>query len=286
MTPSLPTRIGRSGAGTLAAWLIAFVALAPGALLPMAAQAKAGDNATLTVLHGLPNFTADVYVNGALLLDGFQPESATDPLSLPPGKYDVAIRETGAAANAPPVLKTSLRLEAGANYTAVAHLTAEGGNTVSLFKNNASSIPPGKSRLMFRDVASAPQVSVLVDGNSTFKGVASGRSRGSVIVPGRHSVELVSDGGSALLPSQGVTLHEGAETYLYLIGSADDQTLDLMFQEVAAVGSSPAGVNAGDGGLAAPSGFPRWAVALMGLSALLALACIRLLSRRRPAGAL
>lgn len=283
MTLPVPTRVGRSAARTLAAWLIAFVALASGALLPMAAQAKAGKNATLTVLHGLPNFTADVYVNGSLLLDGFQPESATDPMSLPPGTYDVAIRDTGAAADAPPVLKASLKLEAGANYTAVAHLTADGGHTVSLFKNNVSSIPPGKSRLMFRDVALAPEVSVLLDGNSTLK---SGRvGTVALVVPGRHSVELVSDGGSALLPSQGVTLHEGAETYLYLIGSADDQTLDLMFQEVADVGSTPAGVNAGDGGLAAPEGFPRWAGALMGLSALLALACIRTLRRRRPVGA-
>ncbi|HJV05598.1 MAG TPA: hypothetical protein VJ868_10095, partial [Actinomycetota bacterium] len=43
------------------------------------ARAKSRES-LVTIVHGLPQFTADIYVDGELLLSGFRPEEATDPL--------------------------------------------------------------------------------------------------------------------------------------------------------------------------------------------------------------
>src|SRR6266536_977833 len=85
------------------------VLLSVAAALPLVALAgpptMAGSGlATITILHGLPKVTADVYVNGKLTLDGFEPESATGALSLPAGDYDVAIREVGSSPTSDPAL--------------------------------------------------------------------------------------------------------------------------------------------------------------------------------------
>src|SRR5713101_4733353 len=70
--------------GLIAIWLLA-------AFVPAAEASGTASNASITVLHGLPQFTADVYVNGKLLLDGFKPESVTQPISVPAGTYHIAI---------------------------------------------------------------------------------------------------------------------------------------------------------------------------------------------------
>ena len=47
-----------------------------------AASASAADTATVYVVHGIPDLPVDVYVNGALTLDDFQPETVAGPLDL------------------------------------------------------------------------------------------------------------------------------------------------------------------------------------------------------------
>ena len=49
---------------------------------PAAAQEA---NASVVVVHGIPDTPVDVYVNDELTLDDFQPDTVTEPLSLPPG---------------------------------------------------------------------------------------------------------------------------------------------------------------------------------------------------------
>ena len=53
-----------------------------------AAQTSGGK---VTVVHGIPGLTVDVYVNGALTLEDFQPGDVAGPLDLPAGDYDLAI---------------------------------------------------------------------------------------------------------------------------------------------------------------------------------------------------
>ena len=106
----------------IAAGTLALVALA--ATLPGLGHA---DTAQLSVLHGVPDLTVDVWVNGERTLDDFTPGSLAGPLDLPAGTYTVAITAADATdASSPAIGPVDLALEAGKNYTAVAHLDARG----------------------------------------------------------------------------------------------------------------------------------------------------------------
>ena len=78
---------------TIAAGVVAGFALAAGFVAP--AQAISATSADLYVLHAIPDTPVDVYVNGALTLDDFQPGDLAGPLDLPAGDYEVALTATG-----------------------------------------------------------------------------------------------------------------------------------------------------------------------------------------------
>ena len=70
----------------------------------MPAQAISATTADLYVLHAVPDLPVDVYVNGALTLDDFQPGDLAGPLDLPAGVYTVAITAADAADDSAPAI--------------------------------------------------------------------------------------------------------------------------------------------------------------------------------------
>ena len=103
----------------------------------------ASRKASVMIVHGLPGFTADVYVDGELLLDGFKPTSTAGPLQLDPGSYGVDIREVGASPNSPPVLTGTLRLSSRSNISVVAHLTRSGESDPERLPQHVRADPGG-----------------------------------------------------------------------------------------------------------------------------------------------
>ena len=68
-----------------------------GATLGLVSPANAaGNDATVSVLHGVPGATVDVYANGKPLLTNFKPGTLTDPVMLPAGSYDLKVTAAGA----------------------------------------------------------------------------------------------------------------------------------------------------------------------------------------------
>ncbi|HZA72263.1 MAG TPA: DUF4397 domain-containing protein, partial [Propionibacteriaceae bacterium] len=57
----------------------------------LAAPAYAADGVKLSVLHGVPGLTVDVYVNGERTINDFKPGTLAGPLDLDAGSYEVAI---------------------------------------------------------------------------------------------------------------------------------------------------------------------------------------------------
>src|SRR5690554_3411260 len=53
------------------------------------------ENAVVSVLHGVPDLTVDVFANGEELIPDFEPGTLTDPLTLPAGTYDIEIFPDG-----------------------------------------------------------------------------------------------------------------------------------------------------------------------------------------------
>jgi Domain of unknown function (DUF4397) len=244
----------------------------------------ASRKASVTIVHGLPGFTADIYVNGELLLDGFKPTSTAGPLQLDPGSYEVGIREVGASADSPPVLSGTLRLSSGSNISIVAHLTRSGDPVLSVFHNRFERIPAGRSLLYVRNVAAVAPLSVRLDDRLVKEDLREGGEWGIATATGRHMIAFASGAANdVLIPSTDIRLDEGVAQIVYVIGSAKADNLDLMVQAVHGLHSAPSGVLTGDGGLGAEPGFPLWAVALMVAAGATLIVCTRrLLTERTP----
>jgi hypothetical protein len=243
--------------------------------------------ATVTVLHGLPAFTADVYVNGELTLDGFEPLDSTDPFELAPGEYTIEIRDVGAEPDSPPALEATAAVEGGKNVSLVPHLSADGEPSFTIFPNNLSQVRAGEGRFVARHVAAAPGLDILVDGSALFTALENGDESAARLSAGSHTLAVTRAGSSEPLASPlDFTLREGTAQMIYVVGSID-QSLDVMTQTITELQSPPGAVTTGDGGQADRGGrspLMIGAMALFGAGAVLSAAVALAVRRRQTSG--
>ena len=259
------------------------LAAAAGLAVAAAAPATAATDAKLSVLHGVPGLTVDVYVNGALTLDNFEPGTLAGPLDLPAGTYSVALTAPDAADASSPVLgPIDLPLAAGGNYTAVAHLDADGDPTATLFTNDISQTAAGQGRLTVRHVAAAPAVDVLAGGSPVITNLSNPDEQVLNLPAGTVSAAVAATGTTdPVLGPTDVTISEGVNTIVYAWGSLADDNLAIAAQTIAGLHSAPTGVPSGELGLAATdsgSSATAWLIAAMagvGVAALTGLGVAR-----------
>ncbi|MET1044746.1 MAG: DUF4397 domain-containing protein [Microbacteriaceae bacterium] len=229
--------------------------IAAGALVAVAiaAPASAADGAKLSVLHGIPGVTVDVYVNNALTLDNFEPGTLAGPLDLPAGTYTVAITAADAAdASAPVIPAVDLPLEAGKNYTAAAHLTEAGQPTASLFTNDIQTLNAGEGRLTVRHAAAAPAVDVLAGGTAVITNLTNPTEQILTLPAGTVSAAVAATGTTQpVIGPADVTVAEGVNTIVYAWGSLADGNLALAVQTIDGLHSNPSSIPAGEAGLVA-----------------------------------
>lgn len=228
---------------------IAAGAIAALGLLTPATAATAG-NAAVSVLHGIPDTPVDVYVNGELTLDDFQPGDLAGPLDLPAGDYEVALTAPDATDDSAPVLgPVTLTVETDMNYTAVAHLDESGAPTVTPYVNDTSPTAAGEGRLTVRHDAAAPAVDVLAGGTPVIEGLAN-PDEASLDLPAGTIEASVAAAGTTdpVIGPAPVEVQEGVLTIVYAWGSLEDENLDIAVQTIAGLHSAPDGVNSGTGG--------------------------------------
>jgi hypothetical protein len=225
-----------------------YAVLAGMALLLLSGSAEA---ASVTVVHGVPGLRADVYVNGVKRLDGFAAGSMTSPLRLPAGTYVLALRRSGAPAARTPLLAGRIRLATDTNASIVAHLSPSGRPELTVYRNDVSSLPAGRARVVFRHVAAAPRVELQVDGRVLGGAVASDRQRTAVVPAGDHRLLVRLPGGRSVWGPAMVSLRPGTVYLVYAIGSLKGGTLDQLVQRVADRAAPPRRVTTGTSGLAA-----------------------------------
>ena len=269
---------------TLPAAVTAAVGLAVAAPLSAAAMDHE-DGASLSVLHGVPDLTVDVYVDGELTLDDFAPGELAGPLELPAGDYEVAITAADAEDDAAPVLgPVELTLAEGGDYTAAAHLDADGAPTVTAFENDTDALAAGEGRLTVRHIAAAPAVDVWAGEEVVVPGLEN-PDEASLEVPAGTVSAAVSVAGTTdpVIGPADVEVKDGVTTIAYAWGSAADGTLALATQEVAvdhsAPGSVPAGIDV------APAQDSTGMLAAVGAGAAALVAGAVLMARRRAARA-
>jgi hypothetical protein len=201
---------------------IAAGAVAALGLMVAPASAATAGTAQLSVLHGIPDTPVDVYVNGELTLDDFQPGDLAGPLDLPAGAYEVALTAADATDASDPVLgPASVTLEAGKNYTAVAHLSEAGDPTLTPYVNDTAPTAAGEGRLTVRHDAAAPAVDVLAGGTPVIEDLAN--------------------------PEE-ATLNLAAGTISASVAAAGTTDLAVAVQTISGLHSAPGGVNSGSGG--------------------------------------
>ncbi|MET9457542.1 DUF4397 domain-containing protein [Streptomyces canus] len=243
-------------------------ALALGVSAPvMAAPAAGGDDpAMVSVFHGVPGLTVDVYANGNELLSDFEPGTVTDPQSLDAGTYDIQVFEAGQSPDGTPAIEKEIKVPTGANATIAAHLSADGKPRLTAFVNDVAQVDAGNARLTVRHVAAAPAVDVRAGGQPVFKGLENPKQDTAVVDAGSVPADVVLAGTDtvAIGPAD-LNLNEGASNIVYAWGSAADKNLKLATQTLSGMESAPNAVHAGGSGAAVGANssdqWPGWAAA-------------------------
>jgi hypothetical protein len=242
--------------------------------LGTAAPAQAADQeAQLSVLHGVPDLTVDVWVNGERTLDDFVPGELAGPLALPAGEYTLAVTAADAEnADDPAIGPVDVQLESGGNYTAVANLDAEGNPTANLFTNDVSAIDAGKGKLTVRHTAAAPAVDVLAGGAAVIEGLSNPDEQTLTLDPGTISATVAAAGTTEpVIGPADVPVAEGTHTIVYAWGSLDDGNLAVAVQNIEGLHSAPGAVPGGRSGAAAETGPDYTSAAVAGGAVLLLL---------------
>ena len=241
---------------TRALALVAAGTLTLGTAALAVTPAHAADGVKLSVLHAVPDTDVDVYVDGKLTLDDFEPGTLAGPLDLDAGTYEVAITAADAEDDSEPVIgPIDLELSAGGNYTAVAHLEEGGDPTATLFENDTSKTAAGEGRLTVRHTAAAPAVDVLAGGDAVVSDLSNPDEEVLDLAAGTVEASVAAAGTTdPVIGPADVAVKEGVNTIVYAWGSLEDDNLDLAVQTISGLHSGPGGVNAGEAGLAADSG--------------------------------
>lgn len=225
----------------------------------------------VSVVHGIPGQPVDVYVNGAKTLTNFQPGDVAGPLDLAEGAYDIALTAPGQPIGSAILTVNDAAVPGGANISLAAHLDAAGKPKITPFANDVRRLAAGKARLIVRHTAAAPGVDVRAGGEPVFEGLTNPREAKADLAAGSVSADVVLAGtGTVVLGPTDLNLAEGTATIVYAIGSADQDSLDVVAQTITGLHSAPGGVPSGDGGLAS-TGVQAWWYLLVAAGVLLLL---------------
>ncbi len=224
-----------AGAAALAATLLAVPAGTSGAQ----------ESANIMLLHGIPGITVDVAVDGAVVIEGFEPGDMQDLSAFagqtlvnlevrPAGTEDVAIG---------PV--PSFDVPASGSWTVVAHLDAEGTPTITPFENDTSAAADGQGRLTVRHTAAAPAVDIVLGDARPVENL-SNPNEASLDVPAGEiaGAQVAPTGGDPIADVPTVTVAAGENLIVFAVGSLSDDTFDFYTQNVVL---ESAGSSAGDG---------------------------------------
>ncbi len=188
--------------------------------------------ARVTVVHGIPGLPAPVDVfAGSQQLFSFDFGDIQGPLVLNPGTYGLSVRLQGQT-----VLSANATVAAGDDVSVVAHLDAQGANTLSIFANDVSPTA-GSSRVTVRHTAAAPAVDVGIDAAgsrlATIMNVVNGQSRSLVAPAGLYEATILATGTSnvAFGPAFLNTVVDTSYV-LYAVGDLNGGTFRLLLQTI------------------------------------------------------
>ena len=227
-----------------------FLAVLVGALLAAvfaAGPANAQDDATIMLLHGIPDTDVDVLAGGEAAIEGFSFGDMQD-LSALAGQTLPGLQVVLAGTDTVAIDAGDVALPAAGNFTIVAHLDAEGTPTISVFENDTSNTAAGEGRIVVRHTAAAPEVDVLANGAVAFAAVPNGAEGALDLAAGTITAEVVPAGASepVVIGPADLPIAEGASLIVYAVGSLEGETLTVLTQSITGLQSAPETVNTGN----------------------------------------
>lgn len=202
------------------------------AVAPSAAGAQSADP-SISLVHGIPGVTVDLVVDGTVVLDAFAPGSIVDITSFAGrtlNDVEVVTDDTGDVVIGP---VASLEVPATGNWSLIAHYDAGGDATLSQFENNVAQLSNNAARLTVRHTAEAPPVDLVIGDQRPAENLANGDSADVELPAGELTdASIALAGGAPVLDITGVTLAANTTTIIFVVGSAEDATLDDVVQVV------------------------------------------------------
>jgi hypothetical protein len=227
--------------------LLAGIAAAAAALALAPAGSHAQSSATIMLLHGIPGATVDVAVDGAVVIEGFEPGDMQDLSSF--AGQTLTNLEVRAAGTTDVVIGpvASFDVPASGNWTVVAHLDADGKPTLTPFENDVTPLAAGQGRLTVRHTAAAPAVDIVLGDARPFTNVTNGQGGDADLAAGQIAgAQVAPAGGDPIADVPTVTLAAGSNLIVYAVGSLEANTFTFYTQTVQVGAAAPSAVNTGD----------------------------------------
>ena len=217
-----------------------------------AGPSYAANQATLYVVQGLPGQSVDVSVDGKTVAKGVKTAAVVGPFKVSPGSRRITFSDGGTT-----LLSRSFAVKARSSWDVVVHLPAGGTSpTVTVFRNDTSTVPRGKAELVVAHTATVPEADVRVNGKVLFSNIANGESLNLTVPVATYKVAITPTGKKSpvYLGPVSLTVKGGAVNRVYALGDPDNNTMNVAVH-VLATGSSgserPKKVDTGTGGEAA-----------------------------------
>ena len=240
------------------------------ALLPATGAFAQSSEGQVVVVHGVPDLTVDVYVNGDLTIEDFEYGTVAGPLTLPAGTYDLEVYPADADPSASdPALAGSTDLPGGAYATIAAYLQEGGAPTLGVFVENNSSTDAGNARITARHLADFGAVDVLANDGAVWEGVTNGVGADTDVPADTYNIKITAAGDASTVAFDAdLNLAEGTNTIAYAIGSVAGGSFQVVANTITGLQSAPEGVPAGTAGLAGTSNVLPLALVALGLAGL------------------
>lgn len=208
-------RVGRAISLTLGVFTLLAV------FCVQASPVSADSPSFVRIIHAAPGIgTADVFVDGSVLLSSFQFAAVTGYATVPPGPHKVQIALVGKGSGAA-VLTQTLAVSPGAAYTVAALGTQATGFSLQVFTDN-NQIATGKAKVRFYHLSPGiGSVNVLNGSNMVVSGLAYPDASNYLTVPaGAYTFNVNSTQNSTTVPVS-ATLQANMITSVFAVGMAN-----------------------------------------------------------------
>jgi Domain of unknown function (DUF4397) len=271
--------------------VLAVAAVTAGTVLVTPTAAGAADDGLLRLAHLSPDTPAvDVYVDSVaepgdgtalLTVPGVGYGTISDYQDVPAGVYAISMREAGADPATPPVLSTTVQVDAGSART-VAGVGRFADLGLEVLEDDLALPPSGQARVrVVSAAAGAPTLDATAGGTTLATGLAFAETGDHTAVPaGAGPLQVTVDGEPTELP---LDLAAGSVYSLFVLDRPEGGLTVRTVLDAAGSGVVPTGgVETGAGGTASGELEPGVVGGAVGLTVLTGLVLARR-SRRGPA---